>query len=113
MQRVWVAALALALAGVTVSCASWRAKKAEGQKPLLVTPDLSLTGRVVSVNLVGRFVVLTFPSGRLPAIGQVLSVYRDGLKVGEVRVSGPQRDDHIVADIAAGEVRVGDQVRSP
>jgi hypothetical protein len=79
---------------------------------LLVTPDLSSTGRVVSVNAVGRFVVLKFPTGRLPAVGQVLSVYREGLKVGELRVSGPQRDDHIVADIAAGEVRVGDTVRS-
>lgn len=113
MQRVWVAVVAMVLAWGAVSCARWRAKGPEAEKPLLVTPDLSLTGRVVSVNLVGRFVVLTFPSGRLPALGQVLSVYRDGLKVGEVRVSGPQRDDHIVADIAAGEVRVGDQVRMP
>jgi hypothetical protein len=47
----------------------------------------------------------------MAGIGQILTVSRDGLKVGEVKVSGPQRDDNIVADITAGEARVGDEVR--
>ena len=34
---------------------------------LIVTPDNILTGNVVSVNEVGRFVVLQFPPGRMPA----------------------------------------------
>jgi hypothetical protein len=40
-----------------------------------------------------------------------MNVYRRGLKVGEVKVTGPQRDDNIVADITAGEAAVGDEVR--
>jgi hypothetical protein len=33
------------------------------------------------------------------------------LKVGEVRVSGPQRDDNIVADLVTGTAAAGDEVR--
>jgi hypothetical protein len=33
------------------------------------------------------------------------------LKVGEVKVTGPQREDNIVADLAAGEAEVGDEAR--
>ena len=77
----------------------------------IVTPDASLAGKVASYNEAGRFVVMEFPIGHLPAIGQKLFVYRNGLKVGEVNVSGPQRDDHIVGDLAAGEAQMTDEVR--
>ena len=33
------------------------------------------------------------------------------LKVGEVKITGPQRDDHIVGDLTTGEAQVGDEVR--
>jgi hypothetical protein len=33
------------------------------------------------------------------------------LKVAEISVTGPQREDSIVADIVAGEAEVGDDVR--
>lgn len=78
---------------------------------LVVTPNPGLNGRVVTVNAAQRFVVLNFPVGHLPSIDQRLDLYRQGLKVGEVQVTGPQRDDHIVADIAAGEASPGDEVR--
>jgi len=39
--------------------------------------------RVASVNTAGRFVVLTFPLGTMPALEKRMSVYRSGLKVGE------------------------------
>jgi hypothetical protein len=82
------------------------------EKPaLIVTPDESLTGSVVSVNDVGRFVVLRFTLGRLPAPEATLFVYRQGLKVAELKVTGPQKDDHTVADIRTGECRVKDEVR--
>ena len=77
-----------------------------------MTPDTVLVGKVVKVNVEGRFVVLSFPIGHLPVMEQRLTVYRGGLKVGEVRVTGPQLDDNVVGDIAAGEAQVGDQVRS-
>ena len=78
---------------------------------VIVTPDRALTGKVMTVNAAGRFVVLNFPIGRLPQLDQQLNVYRLGLKVGEVKMTGPQRDDNIVGDITAGDVAVGDEVR--
>ncbi|HEV2318446.1 MAG TPA: hypothetical protein VGV18_01765 [Verrucomicrobiae bacterium] len=76
----------------------------------IVTPDMSLTAKVVRYNSVGRFVVLSFPMGRMPQMGQTLSVYRAGMKVGEVKISGPQRDNDIVADLTTGEAQAGDSV---
>jgi len=78
---------------------------------LIVTPDKALIGKVLTVNPAGRFVVLNFPVGHLPQLEQQLNVYRLGLKVGEVKVTGPQRDDNIVGDVTAGDVAVGDEVR--
>lgn len=82
-------------------------------KGLIVTPDEGLTGKVVWVNSNLRFAVLSFPIGQMPALELRLNVYRNGLKVGELKVSGPQRDDNIVADIVAGDAQVGDVVRTP
>jgi hypothetical protein len=79
---------------------------------LIVTPESGLVGRVARVNWAGRFVVLNFPLGRMAAVEQRLNLYRRGLKVGEVRVTGPQREDNIVADLVAGEAAVGDEARS-
>lgn len=63
------------------------------------------------VNPTARFVVMTFPFGGVPAVERRLNVYRNGLKVAEVKVTGPHRDNNTVADIVAGEVQVNDQVR--
>jgi hypothetical protein len=87
-------------------------KSAPSKKPaLIVTPEKSLAGKVAVYNDAGRFVVLEFPSGQLPANEQRMSVYRRGLKVGEVKITGPQRDNHTVADLTAGEAHSGDEVR--
>lgn len=67
------------------------------------------SGRVASAN--SNFAVLTFPFGNVPSNGQELNVYRDGKKVGELRVTGPQRDINTVADIVSGEAQVNDEVR--
>jgi hypothetical protein len=75
-----------------------------------VTPSRTLIGRVVLVNP-NRFVVLTFPIGTLPTPDQRLNVYRNGLKVGELKVTRWQMDVNAVADIVAGECRTGDEVR--
>jgi hypothetical protein len=84
--------------------------KAPSQK-LIVTPENGLVGKVEMVNQNARYVVLSFPIGHLPAMEQRLSVYRRGLKVGEVKVSGPQIEDNVVADIVEGDSGPGDEVR--
>src|SRR5881227_1617679 len=78
---------------------------------VIVTPGHATTGRVSSVNAPGRFVVLTFPLGTMPASEKRLNVYRAGLKVGEIKVTGPPLDINIVADILAGDCQAGDEVR--
>jgi hypothetical protein len=76
----------------------------------IVSPEEGLEGKIAWINSNLRFVVVTFPVGRMPAIEQRLNVYRQGLKVGEVKITGPQRDDSIVGDIVAGEAGAGDAV---
>lgn len=107
--------LALLLAIAVVGGCATR-QKTEVAKPvetggLLVTPENSLVGKVVTYNVAGRFVVLDFPVGRLPALDQRLFVYRLGLKVGEVKITGPERDTNTVGDLVSGEAQKGDEVR--
>jgi hypothetical protein len=94
--------LLLALAG----CAS-----REKEQGLIVTPGGNLPGSVISVNPTARFAVLRFPIGQMPPLNQRMSAYRQGLKVADLKISGPQRDIHTVADVVAGECRIGDEVR--
>jgi len=84
---------------------------AKTNQNVIVTPGRAMSGRVAAVNSAGRFVVLSFPLGSMPPLEKRLNVYRGGLKVGEVKVSGPQLDINIDADIVAGECQPGDEVR--
>ena len=52
------------------------ASKTKTGEPSIVTPDTILTGRVSVYNEAGRFVVLDFPIGHLPANEQVMFVFR-------------------------------------
>jgi len=70
-----------------------------------------MSGKVVRTVSSGRFAVLNFPIGRMPTIEQRAEAYRQGLKVGDLRITGPQLDDNIVADILTGDVQPGDRVR--
>ena len=118
--------VALAVSG----CAS---KKAAGNQPIatpragapvapttasgtnqtpIVTPGNALAGQVALVNTTARFVVLSFPLGKMAPAEQHLNLYRHGSKVGEVKVTGPQRGHNIVADLVAGEAEIGDEARS-
>ncbi len=85
--------------------------KATAPDKLIVTPESELAGKVVRVNPGGGFVVLSFPLGRVPVLDQHMSVYRRGLKVGEVKISGPRLDENIVGDLVSGDARPGDEVR--
>jgi hypothetical protein len=78
--------------------------------PAVITPDFNPAGRVEMINREARFVVLSFPPGQLPAPGGHWSVIHRGLKVGELKISGPQRESDTVADLIAGEANVGDDV---
>jgi hypothetical protein len=95
--------------GATAAAAT--ASVSHADPNLIVTPDTGLTGKVVKVNPAARFVVLNFPVGHLPAVNQPMQLYRRGLRVGEVRVTGPQLDDNIVGDIVNGDAQEGDVVR--
>ncbi|MEO6034128.1 MAG: hypothetical protein ABIQ35_02620 [Verrucomicrobiota bacterium] len=77
-----------------------------------VMPATSDTGKIAMVNAGARFVVMTFPIGGVPSNDQRLNVYRKGLKVAELKVTGPQRENNTVADILSGEVQVNDEVRA-
>ena len=80
--------------------------------PITVTPAPGAAyGKIAHVNPAARFVVLTYPLGKLPPIEKRLSVYRNGMKVAELKVTGPARDQNTVADITAGEVQPGDEAR--
>jgi hypothetical protein len=122
------AAVLLLLLAVMLSGCSWGKRKAvpattqgtaatRGQngnggntRQALVTPASGTIGRVKTVNASGRFVVISYPVGTLPALEQRLNAHRNGLKVAELKVTGPTRDTHTVADILAGECQVGDEV---
>ena len=77
----------------------------------VITPDFSPLGKVVRVNEVARFVILNFGLGPMPRVDQKLQLYRQGLKIGEIKITGAPRDNYIAADILAGEAKVGDEVR--
>jgi hypothetical protein len=76
-----------------------------------ITPDESVRGRVTSVNDNLRFVVLSFPLEQIPPLGSLMNVFRNGVIVGEVKISGPQSGDNTVADMVVGDARKGDEVR--
>jgi len=73
---------------------------------------LPLTARIASVNEKLRFVVVDFTNSRQPQIDERLSVYRVGEKVAEIKISGPYRNTTVAADIMAGEVKYGDEVKT-
>jgi hypothetical protein len=79
---------------------------------VIVAPESRRPGRVKLVSTSGRFVVLVFPIGHLPPLRERLNVYRHGLKVGEVSITGPQIDDTIAADIVQGDAQPDDEVRN-
>jgi hypothetical protein len=98
---------------VSAGCAA-RKHAAPAAPPVstaIVTPDLSLMAKVVSVNTVGRFVVMSFPPGQLPKLQSTVFLYRAGLKVAEVKITGPEDGNNTVGDVVSGEANAGDDVR--
>ena len=121
-ESLWLAG-ALAAAGCATKKSIYDASEqppvtpgvnAASPKPptVIVTPATGTRGRVTSVNLTARHVVVSYPIGvPLPVVDQKLFVYRAGLKVAELKVSKERIDVNLVADITSGECRAGDEVR--
>ena len=99
--------LALALAG----CRGTPRATQVGNPVLIVTPAKGTNGRIVRVNNGARFVVISYSFGDIPEVDRRLHVYRAGLKVAEIKITGPRRDTNTIADIVAGECQPGDEVR--
>jgi predicted small secreted protein len=115
MKRLVILTLSLGVV-VMAGCAANKVvqkKSAPAPAPAqpIVTPDNSLAATVLMFNPVGRFVVLNFPTGNLPKRDQVLFVYHGGLKAGEVKITGPEHDFNVVADLTTGAAQSGDEVR--
>jgi hypothetical protein len=68
-------------------------------------------GKVMSVNSELRFVVIDFALNPLPKAGQQLGIFRNGQKVGAVKISVQANRSVVAADITAGEAKLGDEVR--
>ncbi len=98
---------------LVAGCAHPKSSGATSRKPPIpaVTPDLRPSGRVALVNSEARFVVINFPPGAVPQAGQLLNVNHHGLKTGEVKITGPQRDNDTVADLITGDAYVCDEVK--
>jgi hypothetical protein len=75
---------------------------------IIYTLTDSLTGTVTTVNRELKFVVLDYSFKTPPPIDQRLTVFRNGKKVGELKVSGPTRQGATVAVILDGEIQSGD-----
>src|SRR5580658_1159406 len=97
---------------LVAGCAHHKTSQANNPAPPVTTtqppatviqPDLRVLGQVAMVNADARFVVVSFPPGAVPQIGQHLNVYHNGLKMAEIKVTGPQRESDTVADILNGE----------
>ena len=72
---------------------------------------LPASGRVHTLNPGLRFVVVDYTLGGMPPLHSRLNVYRNNEKIGEVRLSGPERNGFVAADILEGILQIGDEVR--
>lgn len=68
-------------------------------------------GKVAFVNLSARFVILDYSLSQMPPTGQRLTVFRLGIRVGEVKITGQPQNGYVAADITAGEIQNGDETR--
>lgn len=72
---------------------------------------LPASGRVHTVNAGLRFVVIDYTLGGTPALQSLLDVFRGSERVGQVRLTGPERNGFVAADVTEGFLQVGDEVR--
>ena len=100
----------IAASGCAKKKSSGASEGAKAGKPVVTQANM-IVGRVATVNPTGRFVVLSFPTGKMPAQDQRLNIYRSNVKIAEVKITGPQKGENVVADILSGEPEVSDEAR--
>jgi len=72
---------------------------------------LPASGKVFRTLPGFQFVIIDYTLGGMPPLESVLSVYRGDQKVGSVRLTGPERNGFVAADIVEGFLQVDDEVR--
>lgn len=87
------------------------ASKAGPSHAITIRPARVLNGRIVIVNGEAGVCVVNFPIGQLPPLDATLTVYRHGIRTGEIKVTGPTRDDNIAAEILIGDIQADDEAR--
>ena len=86
-------------------------KDATTSPKLIVNADNGLGGKVASADESGRFVILNFPLGQMPRVDSTMTLYRHGVKSATIKITGPQRDDNVAADVLSGIPAEGDSAR--
>jgi hypothetical protein len=114
-MRLLLVGMALLLCGCAGKTPARQAEAYTAVQPSpthpIITLDTGALGKIMRVHQDGKFVVINFPFSRFPRLDDRLNVYRQGQKVGEVKIVGPQLEDNFVANITAGQLQPGDEVR--
>jgi len=76
----------------------------------IFSPFATAFGRILSVHD-EEYVIVDFALNRFPEPGEILEVYRDKERVGEIEASRFRRNFVYAARILAGEPKAGDEVR--
>jgi len=97
------------LTGCTTQSTPTAKPTAAGQPPVM--QFIATGAKITHVDAKLGFVVLDYRSQTMPAVGERLSVYRTGQRIGEVQITDPVRVSFATADILKGEIRVGDEAR--
>jgi len=83
-------------------------KTNQAENATLVLPT---SGRIHSINPGLQFVVVDYTLGGMPPFQSLLPVYRGDQKVGQVRLTGPERNGFVAADVVEGILQNDDEVR--
>jgi predicted nucleic acid-binding Zn-ribbon protein len=79
----------------------------------IIPAGANFSGEVVILNMKEKFVVVNFKnSGSLPPENAQFSVFRNGVPIGSVRITGPVKPPFVPADIIQGEIQKGDMVKN-
>ncbi len=85
-------------------------KPVAASSPAIVTPDTSLRRKCFG-QFGGTFRRVGFSRRPVASDGSDVLHLPGGIKVAEVKITGPEQDNNIVADLASGDAQAGDAVR--
>ncbi len=112
-MRLWSEGLTLLACAGLCLCASGCARENKPKPAVQVAPAQigPPPATVRKVDITYSFVVLDFSERAMPPVGSRMTIYRNGVKVGEVQITEPVRAQFATADIVAGDVQLGDEAR--